>query len=117
MSEQDGVIRVNISVPRKLKAEMESAPEPTNWSAIACEAFQSHLLGLKSRREAKTMDEVIARMRAADELEQNQRYQAGHGAGDFWARRKARPSELRAMQKWLDSSQDSLEDLLAVMAD
>jgi hypothetical protein len=95
MSEQEGTIRVNISVPRKLKAEMESLSDPPNWSAIACEAFRAHLLDLASQREAMTMEDVIARMKAADALERNESYQTGRETGECWAKNRATPKQLR----------------------
>jgi hypothetical protein len=96
MNEQEGVIRISISVPRKLKAEMEAVAGTTNWSAVACEAFRAHLLGLAARRrDVETRGEVIARWKAIDELEASDDYQAGRAAGERWARQEARPGQLR----------------------
>jgi hypothetical protein len=99
MSETQGVIRTNISVPRELKARMDAVAERVNWSATAAEAFEAKLLALASTREVKGMDEVIARLKAADDLDSKEEYQAGREAGETWAREDARPKELRALAR------------------
>jgi hypothetical protein len=105
MSEEEGVIRMSISVPRQLKAEMETVDPAPNWSAIACEAFRAQLLRLASRRQAKNLDAVIARMRAAQELECNASYQEGRQAGEVWARETATPKQLRNLFSRVDECQ------------
>src|SRR5262245_15860587 len=98
MGEQ-GVIRTNISVPRKLKARMDAAAERVNWSAVAAEAFEAKLLELESRKGVRGMDEVIARLKAAAEFEKNEAVQAGLDAGRGWAMRQATPKELKRLEK------------------
>src|SRR5262249_33698927 len=98
MADAQGVIRTNISVPRDLKARMDAVAERINWSAIATEAFRAKLLELESKQEVDKMDEVIARLRAADELDCREDYRAGRDAGETWARKAARPKQLRSLQ-------------------
>jgi hypothetical protein len=107
-NDQEGVIRVNISVPRKLKAEMDAVTLGINWSAVACEAFRSKLLELAARKEAKTKDEVISRLRAAAKLENSDFYQAGYQAGESWVNSAATPRELHALQGLANVKDDYL---------
>lgn len=93
---ESGVVRTNISVPRELKAHMDRV-QGVNWSAVASEAFERKLLELESQKEVKGMDEVIARLKAADELDRKEEYQAGRKAGERWAREDARPRQLRKL--------------------
>jgi hypothetical protein len=94
---ESGVIRTNISLPRELKARMDRV-QGVNWSAVASEAFERKLLELASKREVKGMNDVIARLKAAAELEANEDYQDGHQRGEKWATEKATPRQLRRLQ-------------------
>jgi hypothetical protein len=94
---ESGVVRTNISVPRELKARMDKVKAPPNWSAIAADAFWRKLLELESQKEVSNLDDVIARLKAANELESNQSYQDGVAAGKTWTEQKAAPRELRAL--------------------
>ena len=69
-----------------------------NWSAVASDAFETKLLELASKREVKGMDDTIARLKAAAQLEANQDYQQGHQMGEQWAMEKATPRQLRRLQ-------------------
>jgi hypothetical protein len=95
MGEPINVVRMTISVPREVKDQMDAATEKVNWSAIATKAFHGELLALKSERKAKTMDEVISRLKAADDLERKEEYQEGRRVGKEWAKQEARPGQLR----------------------
>jgi hypothetical protein len=97
MGEPVNVVRMTISVPRELKERMEAAKESVNWSAVAARAFEGKLLELQSQREAKNMNEVVARLKAADELERSEEYQAGRTAGEAWAKEAATPRQLRRL--------------------
>src|SRR5260370_41740506 len=97
MGDSQGVIRVNISVPRELKARMDAAPAKANWSAVACRAFEDKLLELESTKEVTTMDEVIARLKAADEMEAKEQYQEGLEAGRGWEKEIASPRQVRRL--------------------
>jgi hypothetical protein len=95
--------RTNISLPRDLKARMDAVKESVNWSAIAAEAFEAKLLQLQSQKEVKGMDDVVARLKAAAELEANEDYQAGLEAGRQWAKEEATPKQLRRIGDYIDS--------------
>jgi hypothetical protein len=99
MGESEGVIRVNVSVPKKLKERMDAEKGAANWSAVATEAFEAKLLELASQREATSMEEVIARMKAAEELDNKENYQKGRKTGETWLRKHARPKEIRSLAK------------------
>jgi hypothetical protein len=94
---ESGVVRSNISVPRELKARMDRV-KGVNWSAVASDAFETKLLELASKREVKGLDDTIARLKAAAQLEANQDYQEGHRMGEKWAMEKATPRQLRRLQ-------------------
>ena len=104
MGEPLGVVRMNVSVRRELKSRMDAVTVPVNWSAIASQAFEAKLLVLESRKEVKGMADVIARLKAAEEVDSNEDYQTGHQAGARWAKEDARPKELRRLHAFYDSS-------------
>jgi hypothetical protein len=114
MTEQ-GATRVNVSIPKALKARMDEADEPVNWSAVAAAAFEAKLLELASRKEATTMDEVIARMKAAEERDSKEDYQAGVRCGENWAKLRATPKQLRRLQN-AGGEGTSIEELLSAYA-
>jgi hypothetical protein len=99
MGEPQGFTRTNVSLPRALKARMDAVKSPVNWSAVAAQAFEAKLLELESTKEVKGMDDVIARLKAAAELEGNEEYQDGFKAGQEWAKKVARPKELKRIAK------------------
>jgi hypothetical protein len=101
MGEQ-GVIRVNVSVPRELKARMDAIEESVNWSGVAARAFEDELRRLQSERKAQKMDEVIARLKAAAEIEENEEYQDGFEAGQKWAKSTATPKQLRRLAEYVE---------------
>src|SRR5262245_60643039 len=102
MSEQQGAVRTNVSLPRGLKARMDAVKVPVNWSAVAAEAFERKLLELESRREVGNMDEVLARLKAAAALDGKEDYQEGRVAGEAWAKEGARPKQLRGLEQLID---------------
>src|SRR5262249_17454354 len=69
-----GVVRMNISVPRDLKACMDEV-DSVNWSAVASQAFRAKLRALESRRGVRSLDDVIARLRAAEEVDSDADFQ------------------------------------------
>jgi hypothetical protein len=105
VSEKAGVVRVTISVPREVKAEMDAVAGTTNWSAIATAAFRVRLLSLASQKEAVSMKDVIARMKAAETQDRNEEYLAGRNAGESWVKEHARPRQLRALSGVLQGSE------------
>ncbi len=48
---------------------------------------------------AKTLDQAVERLLAADEMDSKQSYSDGYEAGQRWAREDARPTELRRLQR------------------
>jgi hypothetical protein len=97
--EAKNVTRTTISVPSDLKARMDAVPEAVNWSAVASEAFEAKLLELASQRKGTNMDDVIARLRAAQEMDNREDCNEGRAAGEEWAKDKARPKQLKALAK------------------
>jgi hypothetical protein len=116
MGDDQGVIRVNVSVPRELKARMDAVAQRVNWSQTAAEAFEAKLLELAAQQEAKQMDDVIARMKAAAELDDKEEYQAGREEGESWAREVARPRQLRRLEELADDPQHGLAGRLGIFA-
>jgi hypothetical protein len=108
MSETQKAARFNITIPADLKARMEDVSTAENWSALAARAFEQRLLELDSQKEAKTMNEVIARLRVADKLDSNEDYRAGYAAGERWAKEDARPRQLRNLKRSMDESSRTL---------
>ena len=108
MSEPQKAARFNITIPPGLKARMEAATPTENWSAVAARAFEQRLLELESQKEPKTMNDVITRLKAADELDRDEDYQAGREAGDRWAQQEARPRQLRNLRRAMEESSRSL---------
>ncbi len=106
MSEMQGATRMNISVPRELKAKMDAATVTVNWSAAACRAFEVELLRLESERTVETMDETVDRLLAADELDSNETHQHGIELGASWAKEDGRPRDLRRLEKLDDDRED-----------
>jgi hypothetical protein len=105
MGEDQGVVRMNISVPRDLKARMDAVKQPVNWSQTAAQAFEAKLLDLEATKEVETMDDVIARLRAAAKQEENEDYQDGLKAGRAWAMEDAKPKELRRIANYVEGSE------------
>jgi hypothetical protein len=100
MGESPGTTRTNISISRDLKKRMDAVKVPVNWSAVAAQAFAKKLKELESQKEVKGMHDVIARLRASQQLESNEDYQTGRKAGEEWAREKATTRELRRLKKF-----------------
>jgi len=94
--------RTTISVPAGLKRRMDAIKEPVNWSAIACRAFEHKLAEIITRRGAKSMNDVIARLRASKEETETVEYQLGHTAGRDWAAKKAKVPELKHLEALWD---------------
>ncbi len=109
MKESEGVVRTCISLPRALKEQMEGAEGSVNWSAVAAGAFELKLKEIEAQKETKSMEDVIARMKAADELDSRESYQNGRRDGEKWAREVARPKELRRLEASANEVEDDLE--------
>jgi hypothetical protein len=96
--------RVTVSVPDDLRRRMLKVKEDVNWSQVASEAFERKLGELANAKKEKGMDDVIARLRAADIEDASESQKLGREAGIHWAKTEARPAELRR----LDKSEDPL---------
>jgi hypothetical protein len=92
--------RTTISVPRQLKARMEAVAEPVNWSALACRAFEAKLAEIAAKKEQKSMDDIITRLRASKWRVENEQYQQGDAAGRDWVKDLAEADELRRLERW-----------------
>lgn len=62
-------MRINISVPYDLKARMDAVRnETTNWSKVACRAFEAQLCAIASTKgtkaERRDRDNLIARIKS-----------------------------------------------------
>jgi hypothetical protein len=108
MSESPGTARTAISLSRDLKQRMDAVEVSVNWSAVAAEAFEAKLVELASKMETKNMEDVIARMKAAEELDSQETYQQGHKDGEEWARQEARPKALRRLESLMAQQDDIL---------
>lgn len=113
---EDGVIRVNVSVQRELKARMDSEKGAVNWSAVASQAFEAKLLELASKKGGETMEDVIARMKAADELDEHEDYHEGVAAGEAWVKDVARPKQLRNLVNSLPNNTCDVGNALSTYA-
>src|SRR5437588_127657 len=113
----DAAVRMNISVPHSLKRDMDAVDSPVNWSAVAADAFRDKLLEIASRRGARTIDEVVRRLKAAQARETNANYRAGKAAGEKWARDGATPRQLRKMAKAAGEGFEFMEDPAGVRQD
>jgi hypothetical protein len=105
MAEAQGATRTNISIPRKLKSQMDAVSESVNWSAVACTAFGRKLAELNARKGDADMGDVIARLKAADEEDSSEAVQEGRAAGESWAREDARPKELRRLMRFWEQQE------------
>jgi hypothetical protein len=91
--------RSNISIPDDLKRRMDQVEgERVNWSALACQAFESRLAEIITKQGAKDMEEVVARLRASRMKTSSKLKTAGHEAGVEWAKTSAEAEELRRIE-------------------
>jgi hypothetical protein len=111
MAEEAKYARTTISVPPDLKRRMEAVEEDVNWSAVACRAFEAKLGEIASRKEKKTMDDVIARLRASKQREDDLDYRYGEAQGRDWAANHASAHALMRLEdyrEWTGSEWRSL---------
>lgn len=95
-------VRTSISVPTDLKAKMDAIEETINWSAVACAAFEAKVAEIITKRKAKDMTDVIARLRASKRKHEDHTYELGHSAGKDWARNQAEVPELQRLESLHD---------------
>ena len=91
-------IRTTVSIPRDLKRRMDKVAEDVNWSALACQAFQEKLAEIAARKEEKTMDDVVERLRASKRKMDSEEYQHGYENGRAWANDTAEAAELERLE-------------------
>jgi hypothetical protein len=94
---------MNISVPDDLKARIDKVREDVNWSSIACRAFEQKLGEIASRKERKTMVDVIQRLRASKQRYENEFFREGARIGAKWAKEQAEVRELRNLDRFYQS--------------
>ena len=91
--------RTTISIPDDLKRRMDRVKEPVNWSAIAAEAFELKLGEIARKQKEKTMDTVIARLRASKIQGASAFQKEGHVIGIGWAKEHAEFDELQRLAR------------------
>ena len=85
MAEEARYARTTISVPPDLKRRIKAVEEVVNWSALACQTFEAKLSEIASRKVKKTMDDVIQRLRASKQRDDDEDYRIGEAEGRLWA--------------------------------
>jgi hypothetical protein len=63
---------------------MLAVTEDVSWSAVACRAFEAKLAEIAARKEQRTMDDVIQRLRASQQKDEDEAYRDGHELGREW---------------------------------
>lgn len=104
--------RMNITVPEELKARMDRVKVPVNWSATACQAFETKLAEIATQRRIESMSSVIERLRESDKEGHDETYRAGMTAGKNWAKREAKAGELRRLERSRAKVRDYEWDML-----
>lgn len=94
---------MNISIPGDVKRLMNKAKEDVNWSAIATQAFRTKLGEIAAKKEKKSMEDVINRLRELKSEEGSEMYQEGVIWGEEWVRYFATPKELDRLERCWDS--------------
>lgn len=114
--------RTTISVPDELKTEMDKVGG-VNWSALACKAFEIELGEIAKRKEKKTMNDVIQRLRASKLQSTDVDTKLGREAGEKWAMTVAEASDLEAIEAEsgafdsLGDDDDGVNVFLEIIAD
>jgi hypothetical protein len=94
---------MSIYLPGDLKERMEECPEPTNWSELAVNAFEKYLGEVASRKETKTMADVIQRLRATRLNAEGEDVKLGMAIGRQWAQLRATARELDRLNLYVES--------------
>jgi hypothetical protein len=90
--------RTTVAIPAELWRRMHNVREKVSWSAIACEAFRDKLGEIAERKQQKTLDDVIDRLRKSMHETEDELFRDGYAAGEKWARNSARAIELRRLE-------------------
>ena len=96
--------RLSISVPDELRERMMPYFQETNWSALACEAFERFLAEKAATKKVADMNDVIERLRASKLKGTDEDYQAGFTAGREWAKSEADLADLEALAAKLSNA-------------
>ncbi len=99
MKKQPEYARTTITVPPDLKARMDAVEESVNWSYVASQAFERHLLEMEAKKMGTTKAEVMKRLKASEELEAKQNLEDGRKAGKAWAEESASVGDLRRFKR------------------
>jgi hypothetical protein len=94
--------RTTISVPAALKERMEQV-EGVNWSAIACRAFEAKLAEIITKKGAKDMEDVVARLKASKAKTGDADKIRGREAGREWASSRAEAVELERLEAYTEA--------------
>ena len=94
--------RTTISIPQALKRRMEKTTGE-NWSAIACHAFEDKLAEIASKKEQKSLDDVILRLRASKQKAGTVAFNEGREVGSDWCRNRAEVPELERLESAIES--------------
>jgi hypothetical protein len=90
---------MNITIPRRLKEQMDQLAEQVNWSGVAAEAFQRKIVEVRSeRKRTMTKAKVIERLKSAGKGDPKG-FEVGRALGRKWAEEKALPRHLRNLAK------------------
>ncbi len=107
--------RINVSISDDLKSRMDEVEDGgVNWSALAAQAFETKLAEIVKQRGARSMRDVIARMRALKNKSGRGERAKGRGAGIAWAKNSAEPTHLERLDDLISSAG---EDYFAEDAD
>lgn len=100
--------RTTITVPQELKTRMDAVEGSVNWSFVAARAFEAKLREVEMRqKKSLSKEDVVKRLRATQEEDAQQEYEAGKEAGQEWAGRQATAKQLKRAAQWVSSFDDT----------
>ena len=102
-------MRMTIYVPDDLKAEMNAAPDVQSWSALACDAFRRKLAEITTRKESRTIEDAIKRLRATKQVAEDEDVTTGRQCGQRWATTLASQPELQRLDDSWDAWMQSVK--------
>lgn len=88
-------VRTTISLPDELKARMDALDMQVNWSAEAAKCFEKLLGAVAAKKQEKSMNDVIARLKASKIESEDEDSRLLYNAGRQWAESTASYPELR----------------------
>lgn len=100
-----GFVRVTVTVSTELKKKMTKHNESVNWSAVACDAFESKVTEMERKTKmGENMSDLVSKMREMDAEDQGESYNSGYKAGQLCVNKAwLRPKQLRRLKTWYDS--------------